>query len=253
MLTFGLLVQLVAEIMAGDTTGIPVYVALNQPYPQIYVDGILDDSAWDNIQHTKSFYNNSPDKLFKSMLPYEKNDAKIFYDDGALYIGLYAEDDKIISSKLMRDSDVFLYDAFEVFIDPVGDGSAYLELEINPDNSIYDAWVLFDGKPVSIEDSKKFNIENLRHAVHIQKKIHSNSIKYIWTSEIVIPFSSIPVKNFTRNMSKPWRVNICRTDKDNIKRKSKLYAWSPTNSWFHVPDKFGKLFFFDEKIENKNR
>ena len=67
MLTFGLLVQLVAEIMAGDTTGIPVYVALNQPYPQIYVDGILDDSAWDNIQHTKSFYNNSPDKLFKSI------------------------------------------------------------------------------------------------------------------------------------------------------------------------------------------
>lgn len=54
------------------------------------------------------------------------------WDDSCLYLAAQMTTDGLLAAQTIHDSNVFLDDCFELFLDPDSDGQNYLEWEVNP-------------------------------------------------------------------------------------------------------------------------
>ena len=153
------------------------------------------------------------------------------WDAEELRVLIRAEDTHIHATLTGRDAPLYTEEVVEVFLDPVGDGAAYFEIEVNPLNAVLDL-VLRRNRSGYRKDFG-WQCENLRTQVRREAAA--------WTAELAIPFASI-----TAEPPRPgdkWRVNFTRIDRPpEIPRE--LTAWSPTGlANCHVPDRFGVMEF----------
>ena len=177
------------------------------------------------------------------------------WNDDYLYVAAELQDDHIRVTMNDRDDKVYLDDAFEIFIDPDGDGHNYMELQVNALNTICDLLMLY---PYKIDNGthaiSAWHAHGLKHVVHINGTLNDPSdIDTSWTVEVAIPMPVLEELSSWKTLTNLWRVNFYRVDwpfeivegayiNPNLHNHpgADYTAWSPTAAYdTHRPDRFG--------------
>ncbi|TLS51478.1 hypothetical protein FE782_15320 [Paenibacillus antri] len=164
-------------------------------------------------------------------VPRQRTEAKAVWTKDALRIRFECEDDFISAAMTKRDDPLYDEDVVEVFIDEEGTGKRYMELEINPLNTVFDARIANDLEG-NIQVDTSWDAEGL-HTAAVREAGKT-------TYEISIPF-----ENFEKrpDIGTTWRWNLYRIDADPSGRRH-FWAWSPTGAVdFHRSGRFGALVF----------
>ncbi|MEL6181587.1 MAG: carbohydrate-binding family 9-like protein, partial [Myxococcota bacterium] len=188
-----------------------VYMARHTDGAPITIDGKLTDEVWTKAARTNRFGGTSGGSG-----PEGTNWAKILYDDTHLYIAMYGDDADVWGDLTERDSDTWTQEVFEIFIDPEGDQKDYLELQITPRNTVFDA--RFPVKLGKGTGSREEQINTARAwnsametAVFIDGTLNDPSDTDLsWSVEVKIPFSDIPGPSPKPGTS--WKINLYRFD-----------------------------------------
>jgi hypothetical protein len=223
----------------------PKYNALMVPADTVsghVVDGKLDEAVWATIPPlTLRPLGNAPN------LP---SVIKTFVTPTHLYMGAKLDDSNIWGTLKDRDSDTWTEEVLEMFLDFNGDGKDYLELQITPNNVVFDAHFenqLGKGtgsRQEQIDKSRAFNLANLVSAVQVDGTLSDDVADKSWTVEFSIPLAEIP--GFTGvKAGDTWALNFYRFDRPE-KDKTAAYAWSTgPRGDFHQVDKFGEFHIVD--------
>ncbi|MFH1252450.1 MAG: DUF5916 domain-containing protein [bacterium] len=171
------------------------------------IDGILNESIWQTLPVLDNFYGYYP---YNDRLGSHPTEARVAYDDNALYIAamLYDDPDSITQALGKRDSgDGINTDLFTVHLSPYNDrmnsyffmiavSGAQTDILISPNNQ--------DGSWNAVwESSTKINNDG-------------------WSVEIRIPYSAI---RFSDEKVQDWGFNLMR----HIKRYNEWSTWSFIN------------------------
>lgn len=225
---------------------------INEP---ITIDGDLSELAWQNaksIDLRKTADGTPPD---------QKTIAKMIWDDQFLYVGFVCEDRDIWTTIDQHDGDLYNEEVVEIFIDPNGDEQTYIELEVNPINALFDAFVINDKKRKrGIKVLRDWDSRKMSHAVSIDGVLKNSHPKNrdlenddkSWIVEIAIPFSDFfMAKNVPPKIGDQWRINLYRIERGPT--EDHYFAWSPT--WkidYHLPKHFGKIQFVTNVKGDRN-
>jgi len=195
----------------------------------VRIDGNLDEPMWRKARRHKLVDNQNGKK------PVQPTVVSVFHNDGILYVGFSCKSKLVTAGMTRRDDDLWREEAVEVFLDPGGAGKEYLEVEVNPLGTVYDAWIRFSST-LDFEEAKSFHLTQLAAAAQIRRIRLDPQLDRGWTCEIAIPLVNLPVP-----ISPAARINLTRIDRVN--KKHVYQAWSPTWKWFHVPSRFGRVEF----------
>ena len=224
----------------------------------IKVDGKLKEHDWKQAVLISDFEDiegaNKPKPTFRTTV-------KMMWDSQYLYIGAVLEEPHLWGTLKKHDDIIYRDHDFEVFIDPMGDGEQYFEIEINVLGTIMD---LFMNKPYKKGGTfdMGWNTNGMLSKIIANGTINDNSdIDSGWTVEMAIPFKAISRNNRTASPSStnPWRINFSRVqwtlEPDGKSYRKKLnqnnkpisehnWVWNPTGVIdMHVPVKWGYLLF----------
>ncbi len=205
----------------------------------VVIDGRMEEGAWRKAPALKlSPFPGAPE------LP---TNLRAFITDTDLYIGATMQDTRIWGERKNRDDETWKEEVLEVFIDTNGDGNDYLEFQITPLGTVFDANFKqrlgrgTGSREDQINTAKAWNIEGLETAVHVDGTLNKDDDQdRAWSAEVKIPLSSIPgVAEGGPNANDAWAVNVYRFDRP-ADGKTFAYAWSTEpRGDFHQVDKFG--------------
>jgi Carbohydrate-binding family 9 len=199
---------------------------------------VLKKNEWFTLKESQ-FYHATNGKKANQI-----TEVKLKADDRFLYIEFVCKNNPFVNqnSYLEHNSEMWNQEVFELFI-ANGDKTPkkYLEIEINPNNALFVAWV--ENKTGERPDSLLFIDHTNAGILHgVQKSTDS------WNGFMHIPIGLMTNKsdvyrlNFYRVVSKEsnknpnWKCNLENSD---------FICWSPTHSGtdprFHRPEAFGLL------------
>ncbi len=218
----------------------------------IVVDGALDDAAWRSATWTRDFVDivGTHDRP----MPTLRTRAKLLWDADHLYIATEVTEPRVAATIRRRDEQLFREQVFEVFIDPGEDGEDYLEIQINPLNTICD---LAMNKPYRQggKANVAFNLSGLRTAVRVNGTVNEPSdTDEGWTVEMAIPWAAI--KSLSDDTVAPpregerWRVNFARMrpvepgQHERARVRRDMWVWSAQGAIdMHLPARWGEVRF----------
>ena len=224
----------------------------------IKVDGKLNEHDWKQAVVISDFEDIEGAAKPK---PTFSTEVKMMWDSQYLYIGAVLEEPHLWGTLKKYDDIIYRDHDFEVFIDPMGDGEQYFEIEINVLGTIMD---LFMNKPYKKGGTfdMGWNTAGIQSKIIANGTINDNSdIDSGWTLEMAIPFTAISrtQRAATPSFNKPWRINFSRVQwtlepdgksyRKKLNQKSKPisehnWVWNPTGVVdMHVPAKWGYLYF----------
>ena len=218
---------------------------------EIIIDGIADDPQW-----------NASDTLFinQDLLSCDEDSTGHFVliqsNNQYLYVFCKIYNRHIWSNLSLRDEPLYQEDAFEVFLDPAGDGIDYYELEINPLNTLFD--LHFTSSPHNGgEGDAKFNFQGIKHDVYIEGTLNDpiDEDSY-WSAELAIPLKELGIESVSqiRNLSAnfaivkwPMKITDGRYEKVNPSdlKAAKYICWQCHSEYnMHLPEKWKSLLTF---------
>ncbi len=169
------------------------------------IDGILDESVWENAEIAKNFVMFSPGDG-DSEPEEQKTEVKIVYTDQAIYIGATlfdANPDKIMRQLSERDN-FGTADFFAIGINPNNDGQNQYEFFVSAGGTQLDA-------QASPSNGQDFSWSEVWFSeVSFDDKG--------WVVEIKIPYSAL---RFAKEKEQTWGVNFHR----RIENSSEQYSW----------------------------
>ena len=191
---------------------------------EIKVDGVFDESVWQNVEPIRQLYQIQPDQGEPAT---EQSEVRILYDDKKLYFGFIfydSEMDKIVANDMRRDS-------------PGLRSNDYGFLLLDTYNDRRNA-VFFRFTPVGgIEDTAVSNSGgSLNHSWDIVWECRCRINEDNWTAEIAIPFSQL---RFERSEVMNWGVNFGR----EIARKQEIDAWNEAPKTYGGLAKYRTAYF----------
>jgi len=130
-------------ITSADWTLPSLQVPLAKVTPK--VDGDPLDPAWASAAITAP--------LTPSFLEYGTEPAaphtqvKVLWDPDFLYVRFECAATEIYAPYTQHDDPIYKGDAAEVFLDPVGDGRLYYELQSSPNGAIFDQYIAVTAEP----------------------------------------------------------------------------------------------------------
>jgi hypothetical protein len=203
------------------------------------IDGKLDEPAWASAPAVTLQF------LWESQTGAKQvTRARLLWDAQALYVGFDADDADITAQYQQRDDPTYRDDAVEIFINPNPQQEVvYYGFEMNARGVLYDylnynsrtLFKRFDATGVKIATS-------LRGTLNVRTDTDSG-----WSLEAMIPWV-----NFEELSRRPpvvgatWKVNFNRWD--GVEPSRRMSIWSDpqnTESWPHVPSRFGEIVFVD--------
>ena len=191
----------------------------------ITVDGDLSDMDW----KTATFYD-LKDASGRPGVPAEGTKVAVLYDDKYLYIAFKVMDSDISSEYKNRDDTLWKQDVVEVYLDGKMDGKDYIELQVSPNNVVFDALFKSHRNP-AWQQAKAYNVKGLKTAV----KIKNTSPLKEWDVEIGFPWSEIKgVDKVKQGLE--LTVNFFRINYNKGRIVSAL-AFSPAGGDFHNLDR----------------
>ena len=224
----------------------------------IMVDGKLNEHDWKQAVLISNFEDIEGAAKPK---PTFRTEVKMMWDSQYLYIGAVLEEPHLWGTLQKHDDIIYRDHDFEVFIDPMGDGEQYFEIEINVLGTIMD---LFMNKPYKKGGTfdMGWNTTGIQSKIIANGTINDNTdIDGGWTLEMAIPFTAISrtQRAAAPSFNKPWRINFSRVqwtlEPDGKSYRKKLnqnnkpisehnWVWNPTGVVdMHVPTKWGYLYF----------
>lgn len=244
---------------------IPKNYVINKTSETIQMDGLANETSWQNAKFTDSFIDIEGEKI-----PKFDTKVKMLWDDNFLYVYGLLEEIHIWADIKKRDEIIYFNNDFEVFIDPSGTGTAYGEIELNALNTV---WDLLLTKPYRVGAKAVFNwnLNNLQTAVHRNGTLNNpkDEDKY-WSVEMAIPLEALlelrgrPKQGIQEGDQ--WRMNFSRVEWDfdlidgMYKRKKENDKYLPEYNWvwspqkvinMHEPEKWGYIQFTNEKSSNQ--
>ncbi len=191
------------------------YAVQRTPTP-IRVDGSLDELGWQLAEQINGFQ-----RILHQYGRIERpTRAKMLWDDEALYVGFANTDPDAWAICASEDDPMWTEEVVEVFIDPDGDGQAYLELEVNPLN----AWVdlLVHRALPRLAADADWDIAGLRTAVQVHGSVNDSlAADTGWTVEIAIPWAAMEGAIGGGGRPRPgdeWRLNLYRIERTGGRR-----------------------------------
>lgn len=156
-----------------------------------------------------------------------------------------------------RNDPVYRADALEVFLDPLGGGRVYRELEVAPTGAVFDGWIMNRTDFESVDAPRDLHVAFPREgegspAVHVRLDGRRPSSRdrealaqglnvRVWTATW---FLSLMSETGSSHPPAPdaWRLNVFRVQHAGPGSAPTLQAWSPTGLRdFHRPAAFRPL------------
>jgi hypothetical protein len=162
----------------------------------IRVDGKLDESAWDKAPPVTSFTQSYPDP---GAQPTQKTEARILYDDEALYVGVRMFDtkpDSIAAQLARRDASGIYSDWLHVVVDSYHDRRSGFRFSVNPKGVQKDVFH-------SDDRSEDINWDAVWEAGTTQDSLG-------WIAEYRIPFSQLRFGGAAKGSERLWGLHIQR-------------------------------------------
>ena len=239
----------------------------------ITIDGHLDEFAWESAAQINSF-----DRILSDYnLVLHPTRARMLWDAENFYFAFVCQDADIWAIYENEDDKLWEEEVVEVFIDPDGDGRNYLELEVNPQNTVVDLNIL-QMKP-TWEADMDWDIAGLQTAVFVHGTVNDSLGQDLgWTVEIAIPWAAMAARIGGGGRPEPgdtWRLNLYRIERpagrnvmsqirslqaqtepmlqdgerlsrlsEHSESQTEYTAWSETHErGFHHPERFGIVQF----------
>jgi hypothetical protein len=240
------------------------YVVYHTGHPPV-IDGDITEPVWQKAKWTSIFKDIEGEGKPRPVYPTK---VKMLWDDSCLYIAAKITEPNVWATLTNHDDIVFHDNDFEVFIDPIGAGQPYYEIEVNALNTIFDLMLKIpyrDGGSADIG----WNVKGLRSAVKVQGTINDPSDKDKgWTVEMAIPFKSMALVSGEKTPmnSETWRINFSRVEWDTkvingkyVKLTDSAGKTFPEHNWvwspqgvinMHYPERWGNLKFSREKVNS---
>ena len=222
--------------MLGTST--PFLKAVKTEGP-MKIDGHIDEAAYQ--QAPRVYLKNSATATLVDDPAYESY-AQAVYDDRYLYISFHCQDRDIHSTFTQRDEYLWQQEAVEVFLDTDEEPNNYVELEVSPNNVLFDSYIV-QPDDIDIPETLKYNLKQIKTGVQVVGSVNKRKdTDQSWTVEIAIPFEEI-VDDFHPDQLKDaiWKINLYRINRDASPLQ--YLSWSPTQGSFHQPQKFGTIIF----------
>jgi Carbohydrate family 9 binding domain-like len=212
---------------------------------KIKIDGKLDEAAWQAVKANDlvDVSSGRPNKR----LPVGGN-VRVLWDQKGLYVGFEAKDVDLVGGFKKTDKDPHLWtrDTVEIMVDPDGDGDNkdYYEIQINPQNLVFDTQYDDYNQPRE-EPNGPFGHEEwssgLKSAVTLRGTLDKRDDK----DEGYVVEAFLPWKSFSKAKKAPpalgdtWRMNFY------VMKDNGGVAWSPIlrQGNFHKASRFGKVLF----------
>ncbi len=218
---------------------------------RIKIDGKLDEQAWKDAPSTGLVVDTLTGKPGAVA-----TEAKLLWDNHYLYVAFVNQDTDIWSTLTARDSKLWTQEADELMIDADGNGKTYVELQVAPNGTIFDAYLPTYRK---YEDSinPKLKPYSWNSKVKVAVKVDGTLNKRddqdkSWTVEMALPLADAngldkPGVKVPPAVGDMWRINMFRLDSPKGKPQIAV-GWSPPLVGdFHKLDRFGEIVFGDEK------
>lgn len=175
----------------------------------ITMDGVVDESAWQQARIIDNLVQDEPDE---GAPPYARTEVRILHDDRALYVSAMMYDpapDSIVSRLVRRDDDVES-DHFVIFLDPYLDRMSGYYFGVNAAGTLYDGVMMSDES----DDDSWDGVWEAR-VQHLENG---------WSTEFRIPFSQM---RFRDTGLGAWGVNLRR----GIARRNEIdmLVYTPRN------------------------
>ena len=206
----------------------------------ITIDGKLDEAAWAGASPAVTLQ-----FLWDSQTgAKQKTYARVVWDAQAFYVGFEADDADINARFEQRDDPTYQDDAVEIFINPDPRQEAvYYGFEMNVRGVLYD-YLNYNSRTLF----KRWNATGVNIATSVRGTMNNRTDTDTgWSLE-----ASIPWANFEELSRRPpmagavWKANFNRWD--GVQPNRRMSIWSDpqnTDSWPHVPSRFGELVFVD--------
>ncbi len=213
----GWLTPVVTDIPTADVRRATSPIALN---------GALDEAAWQAATPLRRFVISTDGRRAPRDV-----EARLVWDDEALYVAFDVDDDDLVASFTQRDDPLYTEDVVELFVDHDGDGRDYVELEVSPRGTLFDA--RFPSYRKALDHSKRWNLKGFQAAVSARDGG--------WRAELRVPFEGLP--GGRPSAGTRWRAHLYRIDQ-HPDGSGHYSAWSPPlKPDFHVLDRMGTLVF----------
>ena len=218
----------------------------------VHIDGKLDDAAWKDAAATAQFVSVTSGKPDPDASV--QGSAQLLWDEKGLYVGATIKDDDVEGGfdKGAKDPHLWTKDCLEIMIDPDGDGDNqdYYEIQINPQNLVFDSRFDEYNKPRT-EPKGPFGNQDwsakLESAVSVQGTLdNGDDDDQGYIVEARIPWSSLDkAKSVPPKPGDAWRLNLyAMHDNSGV-------AWSPIlgQGNFHKASRFGRIRWVDKKTD----
>lgn len=245
-------VRLVVQRPLAPSAGIvpTLWVPRKLSAATVVIDGKLDEPSWARAATTGPLVNvgtgeaSTPSEL--------AGNAKLFYDDQALYVGFEVFDDDLRGGFDPTEADphLWLKDTVELMIDPDGDGDNrdYYEIQVGPQNLVFDSAFDAYNQP-RVEPNGPFGHQEwsakLTSAVELRGTLDDDREDDGYVVEMAIPWASFgKAQHAPPRPNDTWRMNLYAMQNNGG------VAWSPIlgQGNFHKASRFGRVRFVGTTI-----
>ncbi len=217
------------------------------PSARLTMDGQLDEPAWNAAARTGAFVDAGSGAALDPASPIT-GEARLLWDAQNLYVAFEVHDSNLVGGFPTNAVDPHLWtrDTVELMLDPDGDGDGrnYYELQVNPQNLVFDS--LFDdynsprGGPDGPFGHQEWSAK-LTSAVKLAGTLDDSSDRDRgYTVELALPFKSLTrAAHVPPRPGDQYRINLYAMQ-DNGGA-----AWSPLlgQGNFHRASRFGRIEF----------
>ena len=240
-------------VQVNEPSALKRYLVRKTSKP-IKIDGKLDEPAWKTAPSTGLFVN-----IMTGEWAQPNTEAKLLWDDQNLYIAFENVDTDVWGTLTERDSKLWTQEMDEVMIDANGDGKGYIDLQVAPNGTIFDAYLpTYRQYEDSLDPKRKPYDWNskLKAAVKVDGTLNKRDDQDKgWTVEMALPLADVNGLDSNGVKVPPaigdrWRLNMFRTDSPKDAKSQTALGWSPPMVGdFHKLDRFGEIVFVGEKGE----
>jgi hypothetical protein len=209
---------------------------------KIEIDGKASEKAWQKTTATERFVDSR--KGTRASL---RTAAKMLWDEKNLYVYFECADKDIWSTIKKRDGALWTQEVVELMIDHDGDGAAYIEIQVSPNGTLYDAYL-----PRKRQGQADWQ-SGVKAKVQVEGTLNKrDDTDKKWSVELALPLQSVTGRaksegDVIPKVGAKWRANMFRMDFPKNQPRS-AQAWSaPLTGDFHTLDRFGVLVFADTK------
>lgn len=216
---------------------------------KVTIDGKLDEDVWKTAPVAGPFVDVRTGRV-NTTFPVNGS-AKVLWDDKGLYVGFDVKDPDVTGDfdKNAKDAHLWTKDTVEMMVDPDGDGDNkdYYEIQVNPQNLVFDSRFDTYNLPKKGPDGPFGNQDwssQIKSAVVVNGTLNKSDDKdQGYVVEAMVPWKAFDkAKQVPPGIGQSWRINFYAMQNNGG------VAWSPIlgQGNFHRASRFGRVLFAEK-------